>query len=228
MTAAFDPFEHPVAVSDCPGFDEASPPEPRTVCRDTRAPRLRNPAPGDELVAEKFFREDIWERDGGVCQICLTEIPQDRTGRRGPLAYVTDHMDPFGDHVMSNLRAAHDFCNGSKGARLGDPEVDVARAALAVRLRTGRPPKRSSIDGGLRLDDDQPLTWWRKVARRWRPLSPAELDEVGEAYLAYVRHWADRLPEEVAHYLVTWFAGVEPCMVPLPREEGVPGGVGAR
>lgn len=158
-------------------------------------------APGDEPVPELIYREDVWDRDKGVCQICMTPIPE-RVGRRGRLSFVIDHVDPAGDHVMSNVRAAHAFCNGSKWIRDSDPEVLLAQALLSFALANW-PAKKAS----LRIEEelttvhvDRPH-WWRLAARRaWSATGgrrPAEPDE----RIANVRYWADRLSQEVERYL---------------------------
>jgi 5-methylcytosine-specific restriction endonuclease McrA len=69
------------------------------------------------LVQGEFENVDIdalYERDGGVCQICMTEVP------RG-LATI-DHIIPLsrgGGHTYDNTQIAHRVCNSKKGARIG-------------------------------------------------------------------------------------------------------------
>lgn len=205
----FDPYALAESVTVEPDWidDVPSVTTTKTICRDSRRDSLRglNLAPDDKVSAQRVYLEDILERDGGLCQICLTPIPLDRVGTRGPLAFVVDHIDPVGDHVMANLRAAHNFCNGSKWAKACDVEVDIARARLSQRLRTGQPPRRSSFGSGPQQGDDGSVARWRRLPQWIRRRAVQEPDEVGDAHLAEVRTWAERLPGEVERYLATYF-----------------------
>lgn len=203
-----------VQIDDPDGFLRAAAPvmrprDPqRSVFRDRAARTAARPlAPGDELTRELIYRDEVWERDQGVCQICMTPIP-DAGGRRGRLAFVIDHVDPAGDHVLSNVRAAHAFCNGSKGVDEYDPEVMVARARLARALADVNP--HESMRRTAQLIDAE-LTQ-RRVVRfallhrltggRWGSIARYSN---AEEYMVEVRRWAHRLDEEVDRYM-TWLA----------------------
>lgn len=68
--------------------------------------------------SEIFSAEEIFERDGWLCQICGDEIDRDLMfpDRR---SVSLDHIRPIargGEHVRSNVQCAHLGCNSSKGA----------------------------------------------------------------------------------------------------------------
>lgn len=96
------------------------------VCRPCAADRLRAhySAKGFErraLVAagERFTAREIAERDGWCCHLCAIPIP-DRPYTGHPLDLTIDHLVPVvlgGAHTRANVRAAHRFCNLSRGAR---------------------------------------------------------------------------------------------------------------
>lgn len=160
---------------------------------------------GDEVRTDMIYREDVWERDQGICQICMSIIPTD-VGRRGPLSFHIDHIDPRGDHVYENVRATHSFCNGSKGTYDHEPEVAVARARLALALATRTPSAAAPRELDLELQivtTDRPAFWRRVLPRSWRSSGGRRYADA-EEYMASVHDWASRLPEEVARYLA-WF-----------------------
>lgn len=68
---------------------------------------------------EKFTREEILDRDGWVCQLCLAPIDWNLTGR-GRFAPAVDHIVPLnrgGAHTRENVWAAHSGCNARKQDR---------------------------------------------------------------------------------------------------------------
>lgn len=78
---------------------------------------------------ESFTREEVFDRDGWICQLCIAPIDWQYTGRH-PLAPALDHRIPLncgGLHEWSNVQAAHFSCNARKQDRLvevvGCPEV---------------------------------------------------------------------------------------------------------
>lgn len=63
----------------------------------------------------------VWERDGGVCQLCHHAINL-KERSRSKLAPTLDHIIPVsanGTNEVSNLQLAHMKCNASKNARMG-------------------------------------------------------------------------------------------------------------
>jgi len=74
---------------------------------------------GARVGGERFTREQVFDRDGWICQLCLAPIDWNRTGR-DPLAPSLDHVVPLdrgGTHTLDNVQAAHFACNCSKQNR---------------------------------------------------------------------------------------------------------------
>lgn len=70
-------------------------------------------------IGESFTREQVFDRDGWICQLCFTPIDWTLSGRR-PDAPALDHVIPLnkgGSHAWDNVQASHMGCNGSKGDR---------------------------------------------------------------------------------------------------------------
>lgn len=69
-------------------------------------------ARGSEVV----FRRKVFDRDDWTCRLCLK--PLDREAKvPHPLAPTLDHILPLalgGEHVYSNIQAAHFLCNSRK------------------------------------------------------------------------------------------------------------------
>ena len=69
--------------------------------------------------------EDLRERDGDLCQLCLEPVDFDLPIRT-PMSRTVDHIVPTragGSDEMDNLWVAHMLCNQHKGARhLGRPD----------------------------------------------------------------------------------------------------------
>lgn len=104
----------------CSGASRRNTPEQLRMLRARKntARRLRL----STVRVERIDPISVFERDEWRCYLCgeLT-LSEERGNRRHPKAPVLDHVIPLalgGDHVMSNLRCACNFCNTSKGARL--------------------------------------------------------------------------------------------------------------
>jgi hypothetical protein len=61
-----------------------------------------------ERKADAIDRQAIYERDGGICQICGKPVPADN--------FHLDHVDPDGPHGPENLRISHPLCNVHRGS----------------------------------------------------------------------------------------------------------------
>jgi 5-methylcytosine-specific restriction endonuclease McrA len=62
---------------------------------------------------EPYTRQDIYDRDEGICHICGVVAP--------PEAFHLDHVVPLargGPDTPANVKVAHDACNGRKGSLL--------------------------------------------------------------------------------------------------------------
>ena len=71
------------------------------------------------LVGDSFTRNDVFDRDGWICQLCLAPIDWNLSGR-GRYAPAVDHIRPLnvgGDHSFANVQAAHSGCNAHKRDR---------------------------------------------------------------------------------------------------------------
>lgn len=99
-------------------------------CRD-RAHLIRNRGEYNRRNAERrarvrgsvagppFTREQVFDRDGWICQLCLSPIDWRLSGR-SPFAPALDHVIPLnagGEHGFANTQAAHFGCNASKQDR---------------------------------------------------------------------------------------------------------------
>lgn len=80
-------------------------------------------------VGAPFTRKQVLDRDGWICQLCLTPIDWNLTGR-SRYAPAVDHIVPLnrgGAHTLDNVWAAHSGCNARKRDRtdviiLGPPD----------------------------------------------------------------------------------------------------------
>lgn len=64
---------------------------------------------------ERVYRRIVWERDGGVCRLCLQ--PAD------PSSWHLEHLTPLsrgGDHTYDNVAVSHPGCNLAKFRRTLD------------------------------------------------------------------------------------------------------------
>ena len=70
------------------------------------------------LTVEVFTDIEIFERDGWICQLCMT--PVDRALQwPDPMSVSLDHIIPIakhGAHTRANTQCAHLVCNTRKGA----------------------------------------------------------------------------------------------------------------
>lgn len=88
----------------------ANPDRSRAITAASKAARR---ARENQILREHIDRQLVWERDGGICQICTQ--PAD------PTRWHLDHVIPLargGDHLYSNVQVSHPFCNLSKGAKV--------------------------------------------------------------------------------------------------------------
>ena len=71
------------------------------------------------VVIEKFTNEEIYERDGYICNIC--DAPIDRTLKHpDPMSVSLDHVVPLdkgGSHTRDNVHTTHLHCNLRKGVK---------------------------------------------------------------------------------------------------------------
>ena len=68
---------------------------------------------------ERYRREDVFERDGWVCQICGDPV-DGSLEHPDPMSATVDHIVPLalgGADVFANVQLAHFHCNCVKGAR---------------------------------------------------------------------------------------------------------------
>lgn len=97
-----------------------------------RARKLRHDETWDGVADEQ-----IWDRDGWECQIPACTLPKSlRPDLRWPndLYPNVDHIVPLdlgGADVASNKRAAHQFCNLSRGNRISPEDVLIVTPELA-------------------------------------------------------------------------------------------------
>lgn len=73
-----------------------------------------------QSAAEHFSYEEIFERDGWLCQICTEEVDGTLAWPH-PRSASLDHIIPIargGAHEPSNVQCAHLGCNSSKGSKL--------------------------------------------------------------------------------------------------------------
>ena len=71
------------------------------------------------VVEGDFTREDVFDRDGWICQLCLAPIDWRLSGR-GRFAPALDHVVPLskgGRHALDNVQASHSGCNARKRDR---------------------------------------------------------------------------------------------------------------
>jgi 5-methylcytosine-specific restriction endonuclease McrA len=81
----------------------------RKRARDAARFALTRGAP----TAERFTLDEIFDRDGGVCHLCLKAVPR--------VDATMDHVIPVtkgGPHTRANVKLAHRSCNTRKGNRL--------------------------------------------------------------------------------------------------------------
>lgn len=70
--------------------------------------------------AENFSRQEIFDRDGWICQLCNNPVDPEAPSQSA-LSASLDHKIPLakgGKHTRSNSQLAHLVCNQRKGAQL--------------------------------------------------------------------------------------------------------------
>jgi len=70
----------------------------------------------------------MYERDGGICQICFEAAPRELRGSQtNILAPEMEHVVPLargGDHTYANVRLAHRGCNNEKSDTMPEGVVE--------------------------------------------------------------------------------------------------------
>jgi hypothetical protein len=87
--------------------------ESSTLSRHGRRVRL------GAAVVERFDPEEVYERDGWICQLCGTSVDR-KLAWPDPASRSLDHILPLvadGSHSRANTQLAHWICNVRKGAR---------------------------------------------------------------------------------------------------------------
>lgn len=77
----------------------------------------------DDATIERFDPQEIYERDGWVCQLCKQPVDRELEWP-DPLYPSLDHVVPLavhGEHSRTNTQLAHWICNVRKGAQLEAP-----------------------------------------------------------------------------------------------------------
>lgn len=119
--------ESPFLVVEHRGLPKYCSPCKIVVQREARAEaKARRRARVKGAESERIVRQDIYERDGWVCQLC--KLPIDRTvSPQHPMAATIDHMMPVswgGSHTHRNVWTTHRSCNSEKSDRWADfPDI---------------------------------------------------------------------------------------------------------
>jgi len=86
-----------------------------------------------QQYAVLVLRRLIWERDDGVCGVCLEPVALEKMH--------LDHVIPVslgGEQAWDNLQPAHPVCNRKKGNKLGSlepPTLSTIRFPASLRER---------------------------------------------------------------------------------------------
>lgn len=73
-----------------------------------------------DAYVESIEMNDVWDRDGGTCQLCHEPVDPDLPWPH-PMRATLDHVIPLargGMHERANVQLAHMRCNSVKGDRL--------------------------------------------------------------------------------------------------------------
>ena len=126
------PFTSPTNTTSCSSACHRG--KKRAYARDYRIRRMaEDPAYRDAertyeykrrarkvaVTVEEFSREEVFDRDGWVCQIC-NKLTNQRVAWPHPKFPTLDHIIPLskgGEHSRRNTQTAHLRCNLSKGDR---------------------------------------------------------------------------------------------------------------
>lgn len=90
-----------------------------------RAQRSKRRARIKAAFVENVDLYDIYQRDGGVCQLCGERVDR-RCRYPSPRTPVLDHIVPLsrgGKHERRNVQLAHHGCNNSKNARAAGSQL---------------------------------------------------------------------------------------------------------
>lgn len=82
-----------------------------------RASRKRTSNPGQD----KYTREEVWEKCGGVCYLCHQPMIREWTPTNRNPCFTVEHIVPLsqgGSDTFSNVNGAHMSCNSKKGRKL--------------------------------------------------------------------------------------------------------------
>jgi hypothetical protein len=99
--------EHPATALDAVNRYQAKNPDVQLSLNRKRRARLR------DAESDGHSRQQVFERDGGICQLCLAPLD--------PTAWHEDHIVPLsrgGSDLIENCQATCPPCNLSKGDRV--------------------------------------------------------------------------------------------------------------
>jgi len=116
---------------------------------------------GSKYTYVAFWK--VYERDGGICQVCHTLAPRELRGNpKAPLAPSLGHIIPLsrgGDHTYENTQLEHLGCNLLKGNDLPegvveprinpDPRTRVEKIREETRKAMQRPEVRAKMLLGM-------------------------------------------------------------------------------
>lgn len=116
----------------------SAPLTPEQLARKKRASARRRATRMRNQWVEKVNLREVWERDGGICQICLLPV--------GFEDMSPDHIIPIsrgGLHVTWNVQTTHKSCNVRRRARSMDRIIAERnrrlQQALLIEASTRQP-----------------------------------------------------------------------------------------